>query len=334
MIEKGNTFSFFNFDGQPVSDAEILHLEQNYSLAKGIYEDLKQQAELAHQAYYKCLDEHLFNTTCNKNERLTRTNARAERDKALVELEKAERLLNDAKERNKANYPIIYFKRFGSEVFGFATIQDRVNNQNPICKLTLVEDNNDPRVEIVTNVDTAPYDLSFMYRATSGADYTIDWGDGSPVEHITTEIATHTYPNTGIFKAVMVDDFYNEWISNFEDTKIEEFLNYNTWLTQVLASNSSLKVVNFKNLSILDNIRISPNLEQISGLDTCDKIKQVNLPNNPNLDPDNVLVQVDNSGSTEANAIIDLTGCGIPTATGLAAKASLEAKGWTVNLDS
>lgn len=66
----------------------------------------------------------------------------------------------------------------------------------------------------------------------------------------------------------------------------------------------------------------------LPGRNTTSYSNTASCPDVPASEVDAVLVALDSYG--KSNGQIDLTGCVAPTATGLAAKASLEGKGWTV----
>jgi hypothetical protein len=98
-------------------------------------------------------------------------------------------------------------------------------------------------------------------------------------------------------------------------------------LTSIDASNllnlQFLVVLSNSNLSNLD-ITGSPSIYFINASDCAI----------PTLLVDSILVQLDTNGITDGNVNLSGGTNGIPTATGLAAKASLEGKGWTVNVNS
>jgi hypothetical protein len=108
---------------------------------------------------------------------------------------------------------------------------------------------------------------------------------------------------------------------------IERIGVHNNNFTSIDASNllnlQFLIVYNNPNLSNLD-ITGSPSIDYII----------VNDCAIPTLLVDSILVQLDTNGITDGSAELSGGTNGIPTATGLAAKASLEGKGWTVNVNS
>jgi len=102
-----------------IPNVDVEALESAYLTARDKYNDLVVKAENAGNAYYKCLDDKVFNTSCNKNLKPVRDKLRTERDLAQVEMNIAKADADEAKRINAealAKYQILLEEQRKSEM--------------------------------------------------------------------------------------------------------------------------------------------------------------------------------------------------------------------------
>lgn len=173
------------------------------------------------------------------------------------------------------------------------------------------------RVCIEENAVTSIYDLSDCplvedVRGALNSFPTVLWADGSLDNcwHICIReqiMPADAFPD--ISRLPAIQDFY---VSGTGRTGIWDLSNSSTLRDIWLFGNQITELI----------ITGSPNVVSIFGHDNL--LTQTAV--------DNVLVTLDNNGLT--NGYVDLTANSIPSATGLAAVASLQGKGWSVGIDN
>lgn len=180
------------------------------------------------------------------------------------------------------------------------------------------------------NVDIVDLNYSFILAGQGeNVSLTLDWGDGTIENYSDQSIYTfnHSYTNTGNYKIKLYD-------------LNDSYVAFNNYIN--LPINNKITNVNLNNAKKFKFITIRDSLLTILDINGLDKLVNLELQQNTLTQEsiDNILVTYNNFNTTYQigtdGGTIDLSNQNpptVPSATGLAAKTSLEYRNWTVIVD-